>query len=68
MLPVAGAQIGESLVCVIVCVRVCVYVCICSYICTANPTCGDIFESSKVEGLFGHVSVTRDIRPLSFEL
>ena len=33
MSPVAGACIGESLVCVIVCVRMCVYVYICSYIC-----------------------------------
>ena len=37
------------------------------YILTANPTCGDIFESSKLERLFCHVSVKRDVRALSFE-
>ena len=36
--------------------------------CTANPTWGDIFESSKLERLFCHVSVKRDVRALSFEL
>jgi len=41
---------------------------------TANPTWGDIFEcsfkaqSSKLERLFCHVSVKRDVRALSFEL
>ena len=34
---------------------------------TANPTWGVIFESSKLEGLFCHVSVKRDVRALSFE-
>jgi len=41
---------------------------------TADPTWGDIFEccfkaqSSKLERLFGHVSVKRDVWALSFEL
>ena len=41
---------------------------------TANPTWGDIFEccfkaqSSKLERLFCHVSVKRDVRALSFKL
>jgi len=35
---------------------------------TANPTCGDIFESSKLERLFCHVSVKWDVRALRFEL
>ena len=40
---------------------------------TANPTWGDIFEccfknrSSKLERLFCHVSVKRDVQTLSFE-
>jgi len=34
---------------------------------TADPTWGDIFESSKLERLFCHVSVKRDVRALSFE-
>ena len=38
--------------------------------CTADPTWGDMFESSssKIERLFCHVSEKRDIRALSFEL
>ena len=41
---------------------------------TANPTWGDIFEcgfkaqSSKLQRLFCHVSVKRNVRTLSFEL
>jgi len=53
-----------------------IYVCICMYkcVCTANPTWGDIFEccfkaqSSKLERLFCHISVKRDVGALSFEL
>jgi len=42
--------------------------CIHEYINTTNPTWGVIFESSKLERLFCHVSVKRDVRALSFEL
>ena len=35
---------------------------------TANPTWGDIFESSKLKRLFCHVPVNRNVRALSFEL
>ena len=44
------------------------------YICTANPTWGDIFESSfkaqisKLERLFSLKRGKRDVRALSFEL
>ena len=51
-----------------------IQICICIFICTANPTWGDIFEccfkaqSSKLQRLFCHVSVKRDVRALSCEL
>jgi len=58
-------------------VYIIVHVYICTYEsifdCTADPTLGDIFEccfktqSSKLERLFCHVSVKRDVRALSFE-
>jgi len=68
-----------------ICLYICVWLCVwsvCAFVrkemyfpwvgClgTANPTWGDIFESSKLKArrVFCHVSVKRDVRALSFDL
>jgi len=76
---ISGKKIAHksrnSSICVFVFASVCMRLCI--HICggTANSTCGDIFESSKlkaqsskVECLFSLKHGKRDVRALSFEL
>ena len=51
-------------------IYVCIHMYVYIYICTANPTCGDIFESSKLKARTSLLPrfIKRDVRALSFEL